>query len=398
MTTTQDLPKLPFPPADTVLRIPPRFRQLLADRAITKVRTYAGDVAWMPTRYDDVKALFDDPRLGRAHREPDKAARMNESQVLGRPSGDFDGEERNHTAMRRLLTPAFSARRMNALRPRIGGIITDLLDRMAADGPSADLHRHLSFPLPALVICELLGVPYEDRERFRTWSTDMANMVDGDLAEAASAEFTAYMTALADRKRSEPADDVISDLVAADSLSPQLVARLGVGLLFAGHETTMTRIDMGTVFLLSNPEQAAALREDPALLPGAVEEILRFTSTESNGGVLSRYAREDIELGDVTIAAGDLVLIPAGIANRDAAAFDDPDTFDIRRRSSVPHLSFGHGPHFCIGASLARIELQEVFSVLLTRFPTLRLAVPVEELRLRTATVTGGLAALPITW
>ncbi|GAA1707022.1 cytochrome P450 [Fodinicola feengrottensis] len=401
MTTTEDLPRLPFAPGANVLDIAPKYRELLADRQVTRVRTYAGDVAWIATRYDDVRTLFDDPRLDRSHREPAKAARVSQSQVLGGPSDNFDTEPRDAQVMRRLLTPAFSARRMNALRPKIGEIITDIMARLEAGPRPADLHANLSFPLPALVICALLGVPYEDRERFRAWSVDMGNMVDAPLAQAAMAEFSGYMLELADRKRVEPGDDVISDLVAAQDewkLDSSYIGRLSTGLLFAGHETTMTRIDMGTVLLLSNPAQADALRRDPSLLPTAVEEILRVTSTESNGGALVRYAREDIQIGDVTIAAGDAVLLPFGIANRDDTAFDDPDTFDITRKSRVPHLSFGHGPHFCIGASLARIELQEVFSVLLNRFPTLRLAVPVEELQLRKDAITGGLKALPVTW
>jgi pentalenolactone synthase len=351
----------------------------------------------MATSYEDIRALFDDPRLGRSHREPEKAARVSESTILGGPSGDFDTEVDDHVRMRRLLTPAFSARRMNALRPRIGEIITDLMGRLAAGPRPVDLHENLSFPLPALVICALLGVPYEDRERFRSWSVDMANMVDGQLAQAAMAEFTGYMLELTARKRTEPGDDVISDLIAAGLDSPY-VARMATGLLFAGHETTMTRIDMGTVLLLSNPKQADALRADPSLLPTAVEEVLRYTSTESNGGMLVRYAREDITIGEVTIAAGDAVLIPISIANRDDTVFDSPDSFDISRKSSSTHVAFGHGVHFCIGASLARIELQEVFSVLLTKFPTLRLAVPLEELQLRKDALTGGLTALPVTW
>jgi pentalenolactone synthase len=400
VTTTEQLPQLPFAPGKTVLDVPAGYRQLLADRKITKVRTALGDVAWLATRYEDVKALFADPRLGRSHPEPEKAAKISASAVLGGAAGEYETEKQDHTRMRRLLTPAFSARRMNALRPRVNGLVTDLLEKMAADGAPANLHESLSFPLPVLVICELLGVPYEDRERFRKWSGEVSNLLDGQLAQAALAEFFGYMVDLVGRKRDNLGEDVISDLIRAEQewgVGVEETASLSVGLLFAGHETTMTRIDMGTTLLLSNPDQAAKLRADASLLPTAVEEILRLAATGGGGGI-PRYAHEDIEINGITIKAGEAVLLPAGVANHDAAAFDDPDTFDITRKGGTPHLGFGHGAHFCIGASLARIELQEVFAQLLTRFPTLRLAVPVEELQLRTNTLTGGLRALPVTW
>ncbi|WP_163511122.1 cytochrome P450 [Fodinicola acaciae] len=401
MTTTEPLPQLPFTPGATVLDVPPAYRQLLADRRITKVRTTLGDVAWIATRYDDVKALFADPRLGRSHPEPEKAAKISASAVLGGASGDYETEQRDHTRMRRLLTPAFSARRMNGLRPRVKGLVSDLLERMAAAGPPANLHESLSFPLPVLVICELLGVPYEDRERFRKWSGEVSNLLDEQLAQAALAEFYGYMVELIGRKRDDLGEDVISDLIRAEDewqVGVEETAALSVGLLFAGHETTMTRIDMGTTLLLSNPDQAARLRSDASLLPTAVEEILRLSGAGGGGGGIPRYAHADIEIGGITIKAGEAVLLPPGVANHDESAFDDPDTFDITRKGGTPHLAFGHGAHFCIGASLARIELQEVFAQLLTRFPSLRLAVPVEELQLRTNTLTGGLQALPVTW
>lgn len=401
MTTTEQLPQLPFAPGKSVLDVPPGYRQLLADRKITKVRTALGDVAWIATRYEDVKALFADSRLGRSHPEPEKAAKISASAVLGGAAGDYKTEKQDHTRMRRLLTPAFSARRMNALRPRVNGLVSDLLAKMAEAGAPANLHESVSFPLPVLVICELLGVPYEDRERFRKWSGEVSNLLDEQLAQAALAEFFGYMVDLVGRKRDNLGEDVISDLIRAEkewNVGVEETAGLSVGLLFAGHETTMTRIDVGTTLLLSNPDQAAKLRAEPSLLPSAVEEILRLSGSGGGGGGLPRYAHEDVEINGITIKAGEAVLLPPGVANRDESAFDGPDTFDITRKSSATHLAFGHGGHFCIGASLARIELQEVFAQLLSRFPTLRLAVPVEELQLRTNTLTGGLRALPVTW
>lgn len=206
------------------------------------------------------------------------------------------------------------------------------------------------------------------------------------------------MGELVTHKRTRPGEDVISDLVAAQQrwhYGDDHIAALAAMLLFAGHETTVSRIDVGTLLLLAHPTQAAALRADPALVGSAVEEILRMAAPASGG--LPRYAHADIDIAGVTIRAGDAVLLTASVANRDPAAFPEPDRFDITRDPN-PHLAFGHGPRYCIGASLARVELQAVFSALPTRFPTLRLAVPVDQLHLRTDLLTGGLTSLPVTW
>jgi pentalenolactone synthase len=191
---------------------------------------------------------------------------------------------------------------------------------------------------------------------------------------------------------------VISDLTSAQAefhYGDEDIAGVAAALLFAGHETTVARIDYGTLLLLAHPDQCDAIRRDPELVEGAVEEILRIAVPHSSG--LPRYAKDDIDLAGVTIRAGDAVLLTSVVANRDAAAFPDPDRFDITR-SPNPHLSFGHGPRFCIGAILARIELHAVFTALPRRFPALQLAVPLEELQLRTDVVIGGLTALPVSW
>lgn len=396
MTT---IPQLPFQ-QDHILQVPPDYLRLLrSDQPITRIRSAVGDEVWLATRYADVRALLADPRLGRSHPEPEKAPRFTGSVFLGGPEGSYDTEKAEHTRLRRVLTPSFSARRMTALRPRVRGLANELLDQIEADGPPADLHERLAFTLPVLVICELLGVPADERLQFRTWSTKMASLTDVNLAVEAYLEFAAYMRELVEVKRAEPAEDVICDLIKADEewhFGIDEITRLSVALLFAGHETTMTRIDLGTVLLLINPDQMAALRADDSLVQGAVEEILRMTMGGQTG--VPRYAHEDIEIGGVTIRAGDGVVLNNDVSSRDERAFPEPDRFDIGRRSAASHLAFGHGAHFCIGASLARIELQEVFSLLLGRFPTLRLAVPVDELRSRTGTITAGLRELPVAW
>ncbi len=374
--------------------------------AIQRVTTPAGDPAWLVTSYDDVKALLSDPRLGRSHADPDRAARISHSAIFGGPMGHPSTEAADHARTRRLLAPAFSARRMASLRPRVTAIVTELLDAVARQTQPVDLHESVSFPLPALVICELLGVPYADRADFRRWSDDAAHLTDAARAQAGLAQLGRYMRELVDRKQAEPGDDVISDLAAAAAADPELtadgVAGLSAGLLFAGHETTVTAIDRGVTLLLTHPEQADALRHDPALVEPAVEEILRSwrpmrtPGTEQAAG-LPRYANTDFAFGGVTIQTGELVMLGLGPANFDEQRFLAPDRFDVHRTRN-PHLTFGHGPRFCVGAPLARIELQTLFPALLDRFPTLRLAVPVESLRGRDELLTGGLVELPVRW
>lgn len=390
--------QLPFERDGDVLGVPERFRELQREAPVSRVRTLTGDPAWLVSGYGALRELYGNRALGRSHRTPEDAPTTSASAVQGGPQGGFDTEQQRHRRMRKLLTPAFSPRRMERLRARIGSRVDEVLDGMRT--PPVDLHEELSAPLPVMVICELLGAPFTDHDRLRAWSQAMADLTDGEASAAARAEFEAYTAELMQRKRREPADDVISDLVHAGestALPADEVARLATGLLFAGHETTMTRIDLGTLLLLRNPEQRAKLLADPALLEGAVEEILRMTVTPTPTGGVARWAAHDITVGELTIKAGEAVLLANGAANRDTGVFDDPDAFDITR-SSNPHLSFGHGAHFCIGANLARIELQAVFGRLFQRFPGLRLAVSEDELLVNRDKLTGGLAALPVTW
>jgi len=389
--------QLPFPPADDILAVAPRYRELQEHRPVAPVRAATGDPAWLVTRHDDVTALLGDERLGRSHPNPARAAATSNSVLLGGPVGDHDTEPDRHHRMRRLLGPAFSARRMNALRPRIGYLVDDLIDRLPA--PPADWHRAFSVPLPVMVICELLGVPYHDHPRLRRWSAALASLTEPARARGARDELTEYVRGLLPHKRDAPGEDVLSDLVAAQDehgLTDDAVARTVAMLLFAGHETTVVRLDLGLLLLLTQPGHLGAIRADATLVPGAVEEILRLSSLTTAGG-LPRYARTDITVGAVTIPAGDAILLAPHAANRDRRAFADPDTFDPTRTPN-PHLSFGHGTHYCIGAGLARAELQEAFSRIPARLPGLELAVARDELRWHGDRLTGGLAELPVTW
>jgi len=393
MSAPRPLPRLPFD-RPHALAVPPMVRALQREAAIARVRTPAGDDAWYVTRHAEVRQLLGDARLGRSHPEPQSAPRVSDSIWCGGPVDRYDTEAADHARTRALLAPCFSARRMEALRPRVEALVDELLDAMAG-APPADLHEALSFPLPALVICELLGVPAGDRELFRAWSRDIAGLHDRARASASLADLNGYMDRLVARRRARPRDDVVSELCAAGGLDDGEVARLAAVLLFAGHETTAVRIDLGVALLLVHPEQWATLRRDPTLLESASEEVLRASGT--GGAGVPRYARCDVEIGGVTVRAGDAVLLDRGAANHDERVFADPDRFDVTRRPN-PHLAFGHGSRFCAGAPLAKIELRAALGRLAARLPTLRLAVPPERLRARDDALTGGLAELPVTW
>ncbi|SEG99137.1 pentalenolactone synthase [Nonomuraea solani] len=389
-----NLPTIPFE-RGSLLEVPEAYRELRVAEGIAKVRTRTGDEIWLVSGYEDARALFNDARLGRSHPEPEKAARLSGSALLGGPTGDVETEKAEHDRMRKLFMPSFSARRMKKLSDHVGSLVDERLDHLAKLTPPADLHAELSFPLPVLVICQLLGVPYEDREYFSGVSNRMGDMLDQEKGLAAREELSVYMAGLIERKRHEPAEDVLSDL--ANELDDDgKISELAGALLFAGHETTVNRIDFGVLLLLANPDQLDLLKADPGLAPAAVEEILRMASPSLHG--LPRYAHEDIQIGDVVIRKGEAIVIVPGVVNRDERIYADPDVFDINRPQTDPHLSFGYGPRFCIGASLARVELEAVFARLFQRFPGLRLAVPEADLPRSEGRITEGFAKLPVTW
>ncbi|MER7209766.1 cytochrome P450 [Streptosporangium sp. NPDC000239] len=393
-TGPDDLPRLPFDRQDP-LDVPAAYRALQADEPVARVRTATGDVAWLVSGYEEARQAFADRRLGRSAPDPDRAARISNSVILGGPIGDIETEKTQHERMRRLLTPVFSARRMAALAPHVQELVDGLLDRMAEGPRPADLRQVLSLPLPVLVICELLGVPYGDREHFRALAETMTDLTDRERSAAALTELGEYTRKIIGAKRENPAGDVFSDLATMDAPDEE-IATLAAGLLFAGHETTVNRIDYGVLLLLANPGQRDALIADPSLVNTAVEEILRVAAPGNHG--MPRYAHEDVTVGGVTIRRGEAVVISTTAANRDARVFADPDRFDVSRDTDDPHLAFGYAARYCIGASLARIELRAVFGTLFQRFPTLALAVPAEELVTRENSLTGGFEGIPVTW
>ncbi|MEU9336789.1 cytochrome P450 [Streptomyces sp. NPDC048290] len=272
------------------------------------------------------------------------------------------------------------------------------LDQVAEAGAPADLHALLAEPLPVEVVCELLGVPFADREDFQLWTADVGHLSEPARVCEALVHLNDYMRALMARKRTEPAKDALTDLVQAQAdgvISEDLAVLWSVALLFAGHATTVTRIGTGVQYLLSHPQQRRAMLTSPELLAATVEELLRVSQPDL--GLVWRWARTDVDSPDGRINAGDLVLFAQGPACLDPTAYPEPDRFDIHRAQGQ-HTAFGAGPHLCVGAALARLELQVVFDMLFRRFPGLRLAVPEQDLRWQDCQLTGGLLELPVTW
>jgi cytochrome P450 len=373
---------------------------------IQRVSDTQGRPAWLVSGHEWVRELLADPRLSRSHPNPGHPVRLTQPGLFGGPIPDPEGELADLQRMRKLLTPSLSARRMERLRPRVETIVDALLDELGRSGPPADFHAIVAFPLPALVVCELLGVPAEDREDFCRWQLEAKQVSKPAVARGGLQSLWRYLGTLIERKRWVGSDDVISDLLDAAKLDPKLtddgIAHLAAGLLFAGHAPVVAIIDRGVLLLLTHSEQREALRRDPALAAGAVEEIFRFASPierlrAARRGGLTRYASVDIEVGGVTIRAGDTVMFAVQEANEDESVFPDPKRFDITRER-IPHLSLSHGAHFCLGAHLARMKLQYLFVRLFERFPTLRLAVPLEEIQPVREAVAGAVSQLPVTW
>lgn len=391
-----DLPCLPLR-RQVLLDPAPRYEWLQQHCPVARVRTPAGDLAWLITRHEDVRALFADERVGRSHPDPQQAARITTAAAMGGPAGEHAVEKAEHQRLRRLLAPAFTARRMQRLRARLQDGADQLLDRLIAAGPPADLHRQFCFALPVLATCELFGVPDADRDQCLHWALQTTDLFDSqqtgncDAGAGALDALGGYLYRLIQIRR--PGPDLITDLLAA-GLDAEEIIGLGA-VLFAGHDITAARLDFGVLLLLTHPDQRRLLAAEPGLLPRAAEEVLRMAAPVDHA--LPRYAHTDLRVGTVTIRAGEAILLAAPVANRDPRVFPEPDRFDITREAN-PHLSFGHGSGFCLGAGLARVELEVAFGSLLRRMPGLRLAVPLDQLRLRTTHALGGLPELPVSW
>ncbi|MEU7178608.1 MULTISPECIES: cytochrome P450 [Streptomyces] len=385
--------QLPFEQTN-VLHLAPALRTLQSQGAVHRVRTAEGDEAWLVTGHAWVRRLLDDDRLSRSNPDPQAAAKDSGSAILAGLLGDFATD---HARLRALLEPHFSPERMLALRPYVEEVSRQLLDTVAGRTPPVDLREALALSLPIQVMCEWLGVPQEDKDRFGGWTQDAAGVGDPVRSKRGLAELFAYCGQLVADKRRNPGDDAISRICATEGIKDNEVIGLTALLLFGGYETTVARIGTCVSLLLANPEQWQALLRDPGLIPGAVEETLRMSMPNPHNGGMPRYALRDFEIDGVTIRAGDFVLLNIIAANHDETVFAGPDRIDVTR-DATGSLAFGHGAYHCVGATLARMQLQVVLTQLVARFPTLRLAVGVDELRLRLTTLIGGLVQLPVTW
>ncbi|MGW8556883.1 cytochrome P450 [Streptomyces tubercidicus] len=376
---------------------PEGYRTLREEDPITPVTFPDGAKGWVVSRYADVRTVLADPRFG-ANRRRVRPGDAADAPLAPPPPGMFimmDGPE--HTRFRRLLTGQFTVRRMQKLAPAVEQIVAEQLEAMAgAEGP-VDLLQAFALPIPSLVICELLGVPYEDRAEFQENSSMVLRLeASRDEVMQAQAAMNEYIRQLAVAKWAHPTDDILSGLVQSEQLTDEELAGVGSLLLLAGHETTANMIALGTMCLLGNPEQLAALRSDSALMDGAVEELLRYLTIIQYG--LRRVALEDVELDGHRIEAGATVLASLSSGNRDATQFPDrPDALDLHRPYRT-HLAFGHGVHQCIGQQLARVEMKAALSALFDRFPTLRLAVPADQVPMRDDMLIYGVHELPVTW
>jgi cytochrome P450 len=367
------------------------------DEGVRELETGYGARAYMVTRYSDVReVLADGSRFSNAgaFRPPDDT-RTDAERDRDRAGNLLAYDPPEHSRLRRMLTPEFTVRRMRRLEPRIVEIVEDHLDALARSGPPADLVSGFALPIPSLVICELLGVPYADREEFQDRTGQLLDLsLELDLRRRLARENREYMSALVAQAQADPGEDMLGMLVREHGHDLTTDELIGIGelLLIAGHETTSNMLGLGTLALLRHPEQLELLRKEPERIDAAVEELLRWLSIVHSG--TSKVTTTEVELSGHTIGPGEMVMCALPTANRDPALLSDPEALDITR--SAPHVAFGHGVHHCLGAPLARMEMRIAFPALLQRFPELRVTGP--EADFRSFQAIYGLASLQVAW
>jgi cytochrome P450 len=345
---------------------------------------------WLVTKYADVRDLLSSRDTSNSLGRSDSAA--------AQPGFLVSLDPPDHTRIRRMLTGQFSMRRLTAMRPYVEQITARFLDQMEAAGPPIDLMQTFALPLPSLVICELLGVPFEDQADFQRRSDTMLDVsVTPQLQAHNTHEMNAYMQSLVNRHRQDPGDDILGMLIRdhSDELTDDELVGIGNILLVAGHETTANTIGLGTLLLLQHPDQLALVRADPEMITSAIEEILRYLSIVHTG--TPRIILKDMIIGGQPIQAGDIAMVSLPSANRDTDFMPDPEVFDVTRQPQA-HLTFGHGIHQCLGQQLARLEMSVALPALLQRFPTLSLAALPAELTFRGDGPVNGVRELPVRW
>jgi cytochrome P450 len=389
-------------PNQAVLEPPAEWAELRGKCPVAHVTFPSGDAAKLITRYEDVRGLLADPRFERGTGKDDAASvtegdhdPLNNSDMAMAIPQSGEG----HLNWRRQLNKWFTAKQMARLRSRITEVAERMTDEMIETGAPADIKGALGFPLPVWVICEILGVPEDDRDKFSYWSDTLLNMsrYDGDEIRAAQGEFYKYLAAHVAAKREHPGEDLLSELAndPETTMSDATLIATGQGLLVAGHETTANMIGKMLAMLLADRSRWEALLADPKLVRSAVEESLRLDVNAGFGMI--RYIDEEIAIAGEKIAPGTTVVCSMAAANRDESAFEKADEMDLARTPN-PHLAFGAGLHSCLGQSLARTELQVVLEVLLRKLPTLELAVAPEDLEKVEGLLVGGLVRLPVKW
>ncbi|MEU6372403.1 cytochrome P450 [Streptomyces sp. NPDC046909] len=388
-----------FPQDRTCPYHPPTgYDPLRTARPLTRIRLYDGRPAWLVTGHALARELLADQRLSTDRTRPGFPAPTERfAAVRNRKVALLGVDEPEHRVQRRMMIPSFTLKRAAELRPRIQRIVDERIDAMIEQGPPAELVSAFALPVPSMVICALLGVPYADHDFFEEQSRRLLRGPKAADTQDARDRLEAYFEELITRKREdrEPGDGVLDELVhGAADLDRQELISLAIILLVAGHETTANMISLGTYTLLQHPDRLAELRADPALLPAAVEELMRLLSIAEG---LLRLAVEDIELDGTTIRAGEGVLFSTSVINRDESVYPAPDTLDWHR-SARHHVGFGFGIHQCLGQNLARAEMEIALRTLLDRLPTLRLAAPPDEIPFKPGDTIQGMLELPVTW
>ncbi|MEV6398573.1 cytochrome P450 [Streptomyces sp. NPDC051907] len=387
------------PPRRSATDLPQEYARLRGQCPAAEVVMPSGDGAYLFTRYDDVRTVLSDARCSRAATVLPKSPKLTKAPFDA--GGLFTMDPPEHTRLRSLVSGAFTPRRTELLRPRIQELADGLLDAMAERGGPVDFNDAFAFPYPVAVICELLGVPFADRERFREWSDAILSLTAHTPQQMLEHKLAlvGYLQQLVAEKRKEPGEDLLSALVEVRDeegpLTEHELITMAMTLLIAGHETTVGVLGTSVFTLLRHDGGMGLVPDAPEDLAVLVEELLRINPI-GDGGPL-RVTTAEIEVAGATVPAGSAVIGAICSANRDERRFPDADRFDPARRGA-PHLAFGHGPHYCLGAPLARAELQIALASLARRFPALRLAVPVAEVRMHTGLLVNRLESLPVTW
>jgi cytochrome P450 len=397
-------PEIPQYMRRNVLDPVPALGEIRESTGVRQLRTALGTPAYLVTRYEDVKAALADPQRFSNRKPPGWGGGAHADLVSAEQHAKFTAgnllaiDPPEHQRVRRMLTPEFTVRRMKRLEPRIVDIVDQHLDAMEQAGAPADLVANFALPIPSLVICELLGVPYEDRAEFQQRSTRQLNF-SVPMEERIALQLIArkYMMSLVQRARGNPGDDMLGMLVRehGDEVTDYELVGIGGLLLLAGHETTSNMLGLGTIALLQRHEQLAAVRDDPEVVGPAIEELLRYLSVVQNA--IPRITTTDVEIDGVVIPAGQVVILSLPSANRDPHFIDAPDTLDVTR-GAPGHLAFGHGVHHCLGAPLARMEMRIAFPALLRRFPNLALAEDIDDVQFHAYNLIYGAQSLRVTW